>query len=134
MRRQFALPQADTEHLDASGLNWETLQEQGAQWLIIHERPLPLGYNVQFADTALMLSPGYPDAAIDMVYFLPILQRLDGGAIGALSTHPLDGKQWQRWSRHRTPENPWRPGEDDIAAHLILVDYWLKREFLKPRP
>ena len=78
--------------------------------------------------TAIVIPPGYPDAQLDMVYFFPPLARADGGAIGALTPRRFDEKDWQQWSRHRTQQNPWRPGEDDIAGHLMLVDYWLRRE------
>ena len=43
----------------------------------------------------------------------------------------VDGKDFQQWSRHRTTESPWRPGEDDLSSHLVLVDDWLEREFKK---
>ena len=81
---------------------------------------------------ALQIPPGYPDAQIDMAYFHPHLARKDGRAIGALSAQDLDGKVFQRWSRHRTGEAPWRPGEDDVSSHLVLVDDWLERELAKP--
>ncbi len=135
MRRDFDPPQADALYLESCGLPWEAVRDQGALWIIIHERPVPSGYGVDLVSTALMLPPTYPDGPIDMVYLYPALERLDQVPIGALSPHPFDGKQWQRWSRHRTPDNPWRAGEDDIPAHLILVDHWLAREFLlKPKP
>jgi hypothetical protein len=43
----------------------------------------------------------------------------------------LDGKSFQRWSRHRTAENPWRIGRDNLGTHIILVEDWLAREFEK---
>ncbi len=80
---------------------------------------------------ALRIETGYPDTQLDMVYFYPHLARCDRQPIGALASQTLDGKDWQRWSRHRTGQNPWRPGEDDLASHLALVEHWLEREFLK---
>jgi Prokaryotic E2 family E len=128
MRRQYRLPEADELHLGALGLPWEAVLEAKVQWLIVHNRPLPFGYNHAQGMTALIIPPGYPDAQLDMAYFFPHLARADGGGIGGLTLRAFDGKEWQQWSRHRTPKNPWRPGEDDIAGHLILVDYWLRRE------
>lgn len=65
-----------------------------------------------------------------MAYFSPGLARKDNQPIGATeSTQALDGKSFQRWSRHRTNEAPWRPGDDDVATHLVLVANWLEREF-----
>ena len=131
MRRQFRLPSEDESHLASIGLPWETVVEGRTRWLLIHDRPVPNGYTHDRISTALMIPTGYPDAQIDMVYFRPELVRRDGRAIGALSQQQIDGQQWQRWSRHRTSENPWRPGVDDVAGHLVLVDHWLERELVK---
>ncbi len=131
MRRQFLLPEADREHLEARGLEWETIIESGVRWLLLHAFPVPEGYNHRTATIAVMISAGYPDTPLDMVYFNPHLTRTDGRAIGAISTQGIDGKNFQRWSRHRTGQNPWRPGVDDLAAHLTLVEHWLEREFNK---
>jgi hypothetical protein len=130
-RRQFQLPEADVNHLNARGLRWETLASGGSRWLLVHDFPVPNGYNVTGVTAAVSISPGYPDAQLDMVYFHPPLARCDGRAIGALSSQVIDGKNFQRWSRHRTPANPWRPGEDDLSSHLALVEHWLEREFTK---
>ena len=131
MRRQFLLPEFDHEHLEARGLEWETIIESGVRWLLLHAFPVPGGYNHRTVTVAIMLSAGYPDAPLDMAYFYPPLARIDGRAIGAISSQPIDGKSFQRWSRHRTGQNPWRPGIDDLAAHLALVEHWLAREFTK---
>lgn len=132
MRRQFELPSFDTQYLGTTGLEWETITgASGSRWLLIHDRPVRPGYNVERVLVALQLPSGYPDAQIDMAYFHPHLSRKDGQPIGALGGHDLDGKNFQRWSRHRTAEAPWRPGEDDVSSHLVLVDDWLAREFEK---
>lgn len=129
MRRQFALPEADETFLESLGLPWEAIIENGVCWVLLHGYLVPSGYNHDAVVVAIRVETGYPEAQLDMVYFHPPLARLDGVAIGALSTQPLDGKAFQRWSRHRTGVNPWRPGEDDLSTHLALVDDWLEREF-----
>jgi Prokaryotic E2 family E len=131
MRRQFTLPEGDESHMLARGLAWETIVENGVRWLLIHDFPAPGGYNHAKVLAAVKIETGYPDTQLDMVYFYPALARLDGRPIGALSSQTLDGKAWQRWSRHRTAQNPWRPGEDDLSSHLALVEHWLEREMLK---
>lgn len=132
MRRQFDPPSFDSQYLGTTGLEWETIAEPaGSRWLLIHNWPVRAGYNVERVLVALQIPPGYPDAQIDMVYFHPDLSRKDGQPIGALAGHNLDGKTFQRWSRHRTGEAPWRPGEDDVSSHLVLVNDWLAREFEK---
>lgn len=130
MRRQFDLASYDTEYLDSTGLEWETVVEGNGRWLLLHARPVPDGYNVDRAIFALQIPPSYPETQIDMVYFFPALSRKDGKVIGAANCNQLlDRKTFQRWSRHRTPDAPWRPGEDDVSSHLVLVDDWLEREF-----
>jgi hypothetical protein len=131
MRRQFLLPEADMDYLKASGLQWETVSEGGWRWLLLYDFPVPSGYNVTAATAAVSISAGYPDAQLDMVYFYPPLARRDGRPIGALASQAIDGKTFQRWSRHRTSANPWRPGEDDLSTHLALIEHWLEREFKK---
>ncbi len=131
MRRQFLLPEADVEHLNARGMTWETIIEGRWRWLLLYDFPIPHGYNVNSATVAVSISAGYPDAQLDMVYFYPPLNRQDGRGIGALSSQTIDRKSFQRWSRHRTGANPWRPGVDDLSTHLTLVEHWLEREFRK---
>ena len=129
LRRQFDLQEEDTELLDARGLPWETLNEGGTLWLLVHDWPVPDGYTVPTVSVALRLT-GYPSGALDMAWFSPALARRDGGPIRATSVRTtIDGRAWQRWSRHRTAQNPWRSGVDGIATHMALVEHWLEREF-----
>src|SRR3972149_442349 len=129
MRRDFRLPEQDEQFLGGLGLAWETISEPSNRWLLLQAYPIPRGYNHLQVDVIVNVSPGYPDAQLDMVYFHPHLARLDGkGLIQVAGGHSGNGRDWQRWSRHRTPANPWRPGVDDLATHLGLVDEWLVRE------
>lgn len=129
MRREFLLPEEDIDSLEASQFTWEAIKSGNQQWVFIHDYPIPGGYNQQAALLALRIDPGYPTSQIDMVYFYPGLFRCDGKPIGALTNLTLDNKSFQRWSRHRTPQNPWRTGIDNLASHLLLINYWLEREF-----
>lgn len=131
MRGQFTLPQRDREFLEAGGFAWETIADAGGQWLLVYDFLVPAGYNTEKVIAALMIAPGYPDAQIDMVYFYPPLARTDGKAINAPSAQQLDSKIFQRWSRHRTAQNPWMPGEDDVSTHLTLVAGWLEKELTR---
>jgi hypothetical protein len=131
LRHQFTLPTADTDYLDRLALPWEAVRDNNTLWLLIHDWSVPRGYNVSRVSVALLIPTNYSDGQIDMVYFKPALARADGRAIGALTTQLICGETWQRWSRHRTQENPWRAGVDDVATHLTLVDEWLRREFQK---
>lgn len=131
MRRQFQLPEEDVVFLDSLSLEWETLNENGMQWVIIHCYPVAPGYNFSQVSVGIKIETGYPRAPLDMAYFFPALQRSDGKAINAISHQVIDGKQYQRWSRHRTAQNPWREGIDDISTHLSLVSFWFEQEFIK---
>jgi hypothetical protein len=128
-RKDFFLPEADTAWLNSLGLAWEALIEGKAQWLILRNWPLPPGYNVAAADVALCINGGYPVTQIDMVYFFPALHLpTHRKPINKLSPHAIEGKTYQRWSRHRTRQNPWRAGLDDLSSHMALVSHWLERE------
>jgi hypothetical protein len=129
LRMDFRLPAIDEEYLNGLGLSWETIRDGQNQWLIIHAWKLPNGYNIAIVDLALMIPSNYSDSQIDMVFFKPALARSDGRSINNLSQIVIAGLTWQQWSRHRTAQNPWRPGIDDVASHLGLVDEWLRREF-----
>ena len=131
MRREFSLAEDDEDCLKCTGLEWETIVESDTKWLILRKYRIPAGYNFSEADAALRIPPSYPDAEIDMVYFFPALALASGRPVGALTLHPLEKKQYQQWSRHRTGANPWRPGLDNVCTHLLQVDSWLTRELLK---
>lgn len=128
MRRDFAPLTEDIRHLDGSGLQWEAVKDNG-NWIIVHGFPVPDGFNHKAASAAVRIESGYPDAQLDMVYFKPHLSRANGLPIKATDAiQSICGAPWQRWSRHRTSENPWHPGIDCLATHLLLVEHWLQRE------
>ncbi len=100
----------------------------GAQGLLPDDWKPPTGYTVSATRVAVRIEASYPDTQLDMVYVNPPVVRADGRLIKALSAQRIDGQDWQRWSRRRTPQNPWRPGEDDVASHLVLVEHWFETE------
>ena len=128
MRREFLLNEEDEAFLAGIGVDWEAVVEGTTKWLILRRLPIPAGYNVSVADAALRIPPSYPDDQIDMVYFSPHLSLVNGCGIGALTPLTIEGKVYQQWSRHRTAANPWRPGLDNVASHLLQVRTWLERE------
>jgi hypothetical protein len=117
LRRDFSLLEEDEEFLEGLGLPWEAAKFQNASWIFIHGFPIRQGYNIGQATIGIWITPSYPVAQLDMV--------------NALSNLLIDGKSFQRWSRHRTPQNPWRPGLDSLATHVPLVSFWLEQEFIK---
>lgn len=131
LRRQFSLPSDDEEWLASLGLRHELVSDGGILRVVVYDFPVPAGFNLEKVAVNVRIEPGYPDAQIDMAYFHPALARADAQAIGALATDDFDGKTWQRWSRHRTPANPWRPGVDNLSTHFALINDWLERELRK---
>ena len=130
MSKEFSLPEEDMAYLlQHHHGNWETVILNPQKWLILNNYPIPKGYNITNAKLALRIDAGYPNSQIDMAYFYPNLSRVDGRPIGALANQPISGLNYQRWSRHRTSANPWRPGLDNLQTHLLLINYWLQREF-----
>ncbi len=130
-RRDFALPADDQQWLESSSLKYELVTEGGILRVVMYDYPVPPGYNLGQVAANVRIDPGYPDTQIDMVYFWPALARTDSKEIGALTEDSFDGKSWQRWSRHRTGANPWRPGIDNLSTHMAAVEQWLLCELLK---
>lgn len=131
LRRQFELSESDVEFLDTYGLEWETIID-GSRWVLLHRFPTHDEYNHAESTAAIRLTTGYPTAQLDMVYFHPPLARKDGKVIARTETpQPIDGKSFQQWSRHRTAQNPWKPGFDSLETHVHLIEDWLQREFEK---
>ncbi|MGD9743029.1 MAG: E2/UBC family protein [Dongiaceae bacterium] len=131
LRRQFDLPPEDVKFLDDYDLPWEAIVD-GSPWVLIHEFATHEGYDHPKVTTAIRIETGYPVTALDMVYVYPALARKDGKSINNVNaTQNIDGKIFQRWSRHRTQQNPWKSGEDNIGSHVHLIEDWLEREFNK---
>lgn len=130
-RLQFKLLPPDLAFLNGLGLRWEAVLDGQVMCVLIYDWPLPPGYNVAVADVHVRMTEGYPDVQIDMAYFAPALARRDGRGINRLSSLQFDGRQWQRWSRHRTANSPWRIGEDDLSTHMQYVYAWLAAELQK---
>jgi len=129
MRRDVVLPEEDVEFLESLGNDWETIKDANLEWLLVYGYPVPGGYKVSAVDVAVLITPAYPTAQLDMAYFCPRLNRVNGVEIKATQCQQqIDGKSWQRWSRHRTPANPWRVGIDNMMTHFVSINHWLERE------
>lgn len=131
-RRQFELPAQDTAFLNSTGLRWETVKDGNVMRVIIYGYLVPEGYNVTIADIYIRLSDQYPDNELDMIYVSPALILKCGQTINNLSNDNFDGKNWQRWSRHRVNKaQTWDPTLDGIQSHLALVNDWFAMEARK---
>jgi hypothetical protein len=128
-RRGAPVLDQDRVFLDRYGLQWESITE-GSVWILLHGFPVPPGANHSKVTVAIRMETGYPLTQLDMMYVYPPLARTDGRTISQTdAVQVLDGKQFQRWSRHRTPANPWVPGEDSLETHVYLVEEYFQTEF-----
>jgi hypothetical protein len=129
LRRQFRLPAEDETFLNGLGVPWETVNVGAQRWVLVHGEKLPSGYNCVEADVAIMMAPGYPPGKLDMAYFYPPLMRANGVAPQKSDSRVnIDNKSWQGWSRHRTGDNPWIEGEDNLESHYFYMRAWLVDE------
>lgn len=129
LQRDFDISVDDTYSLNSRHFKWETVRNANTMWLIVHGFPVPEGYNVRTVVAAVQIPGDYLMTGLDMVYFKPALYRADGIPIGATQCNEtIRNESYQRWSRHRTAQNPWRPGLESIITHLELVEEWLLRE------
>lgn len=130
MRREFRLPEVDESFLNEIDAPWECVTFNGNSWLLMHQFPIPEGYNTGEATVAVQIPAGYPQVKLDMVWFHPALVRKDGKPIGQSNHFDTIGQdRFQRWSRHYTKQNPWIPGESCIETHMAMISRWLEREF-----
>ncbi|WP_321793279.1 multiubiquitin domain-containing protein [Burkholderia pyrrocinia] len=133
-RRMFRLLDVDERWLDKLGLRWETIIEQclpnqKRRWLLIHDYPLPDGYTSQHTVLALEIPLTYPGAQIDMFYTNPPLRLPSGRAIPNTEVNEsIDGRSFNRWSRHRGQQSPWDPASDNVVTHLALVESAMLKE------
>lgn len=128
-RRAAPVLDQDRLFLECYGLRWEIVVD-GSIWVLFHDFPLPSGYSQTHILLAVRLESGYPITALDMMYVYPPIARTDGKSIlQANVMQAIDGKQFQRWSRHRTAANPWVSGEDSLETHLYLVEDFFRDEF-----
>lgn len=130
-RRDFALLPDDEAYLLSHDGVWDAILDSGVHRLVIRDWPITSGYSVSKVDVYVKLEAGYPQQQIDMAYFYPALERVDGRPVNGLASEDFGGRSWQRWSRHRSGANAWRIGEDNLSTHMALVADWLRSELRK---
>lgn len=128
-QRDFSLLQSDQLYLDQVGYKYDLIRQGNQSWIVIQNFPVPKGYQTEEVNLALLIPANYPDVQIDMAYFSPVLKLETNRIIPQTQTFvSISNKSYQRWSRHRTSQNSWRPGVDDISTHIFCVNNWLKKE------
>lgn len=125
----FALIEEDQAFAERHRGSIECIVDGNRHWVLIHDMDVPDGYNVSKVTAAVMLPTGYPICGLDMVYFYPELSLSSGKPIHAAEVRvTIQDKTYQRWSRHFTPQSPWRPGIDSLDTYYIMIQGWLRRE------
>lgn len=121
------LPSNDTQYLSDRLVRHSVTPEANMTCVVLHDFPLPAGFDRTQSDLLLRISAGYPDVAPDMWWFDPPVRRADGQQIPATDAieHHL-GRSWQRWSRHLAT-GQWRSGVDGLESFLALVRRELER-------
>jgi Prokaryotic E2 family E/Multiubiquitin len=128
-RRQFALLDVDEDFLDRHHVHWETIEDGGRRWLLLHGYPTPSGYNVRRVTLALEIATSYPGAQIDMFFLQPPVVLTSGLPLPNTEGRVLiGGLSYQQWSRHRGQSSAWRPETDNVVTHLALVESALAKE------
>lgn len=116
------LRDADIEHLRQRALSWSAAIVGNMIDLIIADYPLPVGYDFERAELLLHLPGAWPDGVPDMFFLIPHVRiKATGAWPQAAASFPVIGdRTWQQWSRHF--QNLWRPGVDNLATYLAIVD------------
>lgn len=123
----MSLPELDAAYLIDRAIEHEVVVDGGMICVLIRNYPLPQGYDYQFVDLLLRLSPGYPDVAPDMWWFSPSVKTQSGQDIPQTQSIEIYlGKSWQRWSRH-FEAGRWDSSRDSLETFLAVI----KNDLLK---
>lgn len=126
--RTFALLPVDEAHLGRLGLRWETVADGQRRFLLIHNYPVPAGYNVDRVVLALEIPPDYPGVAVYGFFTCPPLRRTSGHLIpNPRPDAEIRGQLYSGWSRYRSPLQ-WDANIDNVVTQLVLVETSLARE------
>lgn len=126
---QFEVLQKDSEYLQQVFGNFKTVIDQGHRWLIVDNYVLPPGYSHKEITLAIEIPGLYPQAEIDMFYTYPRIYLSNGTTPPCTEVNQMiDGKNYQRWSRHRSGISQWNPAIDSVITHFSLIEESLFRE------
>jgi hypothetical protein len=129
------LTQSDYEELKRMNVVFREIEAQ--RFLIFTEFPLPSGtFSVSCCEILVVIPPAYPSQGNDMFWTWPRIERLDGKIIpgtipaeipeGNRDTRTVDGKVFERWSRHwNVGQQVWRAGRDNVVSIINRLSYVL---------
>lgn len=123
LRRDFNLLEKDETYLERRNLAWETLIRNRKRWLILRKFSLPNGYDKDSVSIAMDIPDTYPAAAMDMFYCFPSLKLENGRSPDKTDAQiEIEGKQYQRWSRHLNGATRWNPQTDSVISHIAFIE------------
>lgn len=125
----FEILEKDSEYLKQAFGNFKTIVEVSRRWLIVDNYKLPEGYNHQNISIAIEIPIAYPQAEIDMFYTYPRIKLANGLNPSCTEVdQSIEGKAYQRWSRHRSSLSSWNPVVDSVMTHFALIEESIIRE------
>ncbi|MEW8441816.1 MAG: E2/UBC family protein [Candidatus Thiodiazotropha taylori] len=96
----------------------DIVQSGQLRLIVIHNVPIPKGWDRDSTDLMIQVPPSYPPAALDMFWIFPHI-KLPSGAWpnrgDQFEQH--GGVNWQRFSWHYAG-NRWHPSRDSLSSHL----------------
>lgn len=126
---QFEVLPKDGEYLKQVFGNFRTIIDQGRRWLVVENYELPDGYSYEKVTLVIEIPSLYPQAEIDMFYTYPRIHLTNGLTPSCTDVDQIiEGKSYQRWSRHRSPLSQWNPVIDSVVTHFSLIEESLLRE------
>jgi len=110
----------DAAYLASLGITHSVSSDDSGLLVVLHEFEVPAGLEPRHTDVLIRLPSGFPDAAPDMFWCDPPLQKSGGSPPpGTEGRGTFLGRTWQRWSRHIGGN--WRPGMDGLASYLAYL-------------
>lgn len=126
---QFEVLPKDDEYLKQVFGDFRTIIDQGRRWLVVENYQLPDGYSHKQVTLAIEIPSLYPQAEIDMFYTCPRIYLPNGVTPSCTEVEQIiEGKSYQRWSRHRSHVSQWNPVIDSVVTHFSLIEESLLRE------
>jgi hypothetical protein len=110
----------EVEALRTEGASIDLSEAEGWANVVLHDHPLPEGFNKRSTELLTKFPLSYPNGQPDMFWTDPDL-TLKGGQVpqSADRIETALGKQWRRFSWH--PQK-WNPGVDDLRTYLEFVE------------
>lgn len=129
-RRDFYLPDEDTQFLDNLGLVWEAIQDGNARGVVLYDFLMPVPFRPDSLNMKFNIPLDYTSgAALDMFFTDQHVTRFDGKGIERLTeSNVFNNKKWWQWSRHYPKNTKWRPGINSLATHISYVQHILNQE------